>query len=269
MNQIKFLLVLFGAVCLLSSCEQVIDVELDSVEEQIVIEAQLKQGNHVFTVLISQTAPYFDNQAPVRIDNATVLLSDDTGWSQAIPSVGNGVYSAPVEAQAGRNYQLQVEIDGVFYEASSFLPEPIALEEVYTEFQNAFANLDEGYLVYFRYRDPGNTDNYYRVIHSLNGQPQLEGSDLQVFDDNLVNGNLARTTLFQQIFNPGDSVTIELVHFDEASYDYFNSLSDIVGGGGPSGGSAAPGNPNSNWSGGILGYFSAYSSDQSSIRIPE
>ncbi len=268
MNKIKFLLVFLGAVCLLSSCEKVIDVELDAADQQIVIEAQLKQGNSSFSVIISQTAPYFENQAPNRINNATVMLSDDKGGSQAIPLLGNGVYNAMVTAEAGTTYQLSVEIDGQFYEASSYLPEPIPIEEIFTEFQPARAVLDEGYLVYFRFNDPAGENNYYRALHYLNGQAQLEGSDLQVLDDNLNDGDNARFPLFQQIFNSGDSVTVELMHFDEASFEYFNSLGDIIGGGGPGGGSAAPGNPNSNWSGGILGYFSAFSSDQRSLVIP-
>lgn len=269
LNNFVYLLIL-GAVFLLSACEKVIEVDLEETDQQIVIEASLQEGNKVFSVFVSKTAPYFDNQVPERIDEAQVILSDDRGNSWEIPGLGNGIYSTTVEAKANSTYTLQVTIGTVQYEARSFLPEQIPLLEIYTEYQAPFAGFDEGYLVYFRYNDPAGIANYYRAIHSLNGQLQLDGDDLQVFDDVLNDGSNARFPLFQKIFDPGDEVQVELIHFDAASYDYFSSLSDIVGdGGGPRGGSAAPGNPNSNWSGEALGYFSAYSSDTLTVVVPE
>lgn len=268
MKKINQILILFAALLVFSSCEKVIEIDLEETDQQLVIEAQLKEGDHLFEVFISKTAPYFEAGGTTSIDNALVVLKDDLGNSTTVPLVESGRYAIDYSATAGKTYQLSVDLDGQLYEANSTLPQKVALLELMAAFQPAQGPIEEGYLVYSRYQDPGGVDNYYRIIHSVDGVPQLGGNDMQVFDDNLNDGSAARIPVFQKVFELGEEIEIELIHFDAQSYDYFNSLSDIIGSaGGANSGSAAPGNPNTNWSGGTLGYFSAYSSDTMSIII--
>lgn len=262
-------LILLASIFLFSSCEEVIEIDLNSSNPQVVIEAQLQEGQHPFAVQISETTDYFDSAPTVFIDNATVLLSDNEGESINIPLSDNGRYEAVVEAIAGKTYTLEVNIDGERYLASSFLPEQVEILGLETQFQEANAFLDEGYLLFTRFEDDPDRTNYYRFLHAVNDTLQNEGNDLQVLDDGLFNGGLARVPLFQKIFNSGEVVNVMLYHIDEASYDYYSSLSDIVGeDGGPNSGSAAPGNPTTNWSNNALGFFSAYSVDTLSVEIP-
>ena len=64
----------------------------------------------------------------------------------------------------------------------------------------------------------------------------------------------------------GDSVRVEMQNLDPGAYEYFRTLSQIqqrnpmV--------STTPANPLSNFSGGVLGFFSAYSRRQRSLIIP-
>ena len=266
-KSILYILVLFAIS--LTACEKVIDVDLEEADTQYVVEAQLQEGEHPFEVVITTTSPYFESGLPQPVGSATVVLTDGQGNRTQINHVQNGRYTAMVNAVAGQTYTLEATINDVTYTAESFLPPKIELTEVYTEFQEATGFFDAGYLVYFRYQDPGEVSNYYRAIHYIDGVVQKEGDDMQVLDDVLNNGGEARFPVFGHTFNSGETVKLELIHFDEKSYDYFFSLSDILGdGGGPRGGSAAPGNPNTNWSGGLLGYFSAYSSDTLSVVVP-
>ncbi len=252
------------------ACEKVIDVDLDEADQELVIEALLEEGLHNFQVIISKTAPYFDNQPTEKIDNATVTLSDGGDNTYAIPNINDGTYEALIHAEANKTYTLRVELDGNEYTAESYLPGQVQLDTVYAEYEEGFGPQDEGYVVYFKYTDPANTDNYYRVRHYLNDELQNTGEDMQIFNDNLNDGNTVRYPLFLKTFDFEDTVAVELIHFDEASYDYFNSLADISGAStGPNSGSAAPGNPISNWTGNILGYFSAYSNDSLTLIITE
>lgn len=268
MKTIKIILIAAVNLLFLNSCEKVIDIDLEESDSQITIEAQLEEGNHLFSVFVTKTAPYFDSQKNENIEDAIVTLSDDANNVYHIPHVKNGEYSLQINTMANKTYSLQAEIDGEIYEASSYLPPKVMLNEVYFEYQQGFGHMEEGYNVYFRYNDPAGEPNFYRVIYYLNDEIQLKSENLQVLNDNLNDGNTARFPLFQKVFQPGEKVTIKLMHLDEASYDYFSSLSDIVGGQmGPNSGSAAPGNPITNWSGGILGYFCAFSSDTLSTVI--
>ena len=271
MKNISFALLIALSLLSLTSCEEVIDIPLDSTDPTLVIEASLKEGTQPFNVFISYSSDYYNPELPTPVVDAEVILTDGEGQEFAVPHVNSGVYSLPFTAVAGDMYQLTVRTGGEEYQATSFLPESIEIMELIPEYQEVNPVGDPGYQVSVRFQDPGGMANFYRLRHSINGELQNGGEDMQVVNDNIFEGGEAQLPLFQQTFDSGDLVSIELIHFDEASYDYFNSLADISGGGGsgPGGATAAPGNPLSNWSGGCLGYFSASSSDTLSIRIPQ
>ncbi len=271
-TRLKKLRVLFlmGVIPILISCEKVIEVELDEADQQLVVEASLKEGKQMFRVWVTYTAPYFESVTPQVVSDARVILKDNTGESFIIPFGQDGAYEKELTGVAGRTYTLQVDYQGTIHTAQSYLPEVVPLIDLYSEFQKASGPQEEGYTVYLRYQDPAGVANYYRARYAIGGVLHNRGEDLQVFTDNHNDGNIVRVPLYGKIFALGDTVTVEHIHFDEASYDYFNSLADIVNNGsGPNSGSAAPGNPNSNWSGGILGYFSACSSDSLTLIISE
>lgn len=259
-------------ITVLSSCEKVIDIDLNESDKQYVIEASLEEGENDFSVLITKTAPYFDNQPSDKITTAKVTLKDiTTGESIDVPHLAEGKYQTVATAEKDHVYQLSVDVEGKNFTATSSLPKQIPLTEVYSEKGVAGpprpgGEGEEKYSVYFRYNDPADEDNYYRAIHYINGKVQLKNI-IQVWDDNVTNGQNARFPLFGQSFDAGDTVLVQLIHYDDISYDYFNSLSDLIGSGGGPGGTAAPGNPNSNWSNNALGYFSAYSADTLSVVV--
>lgn len=268
MKSLKYIITLLSITLLISSCEKVIDVDLKDAEAELVIEAVLQEGKNEFVVSISKTAPYFDNTQSEIIDDAMVTLKIGNETIVDIPSIGNGHYANTITATTDTEYQLEVELDGLIYTANSYLPEVVLIDSVYAVFEEGFGPRESGYTVYVKYTDPAVVSNYYRLQHSLNGAYQNKAEDLQVMNDNRNDGNQVRIPLMMKTFQKGDLVKIELIHFDEGSYDYFNSLGDIIGSGrGPNSGSAAPGNPISNWTNGALGYFSSISSDTSSLVI--
>lgn len=258
---------LFLLTCL--ACEKVIDIDLENSDPQLVIEANLIAPQNLIRVEISRSADYFDNSDPIKIENAEIVLVDAEAVNINVPHLNDGIYEISLDPVVGTTYELSVKVDGVTYTAKSTLKEKIEITEVIAEFEEANGPIDEGYNLSVRFMDPDEEENYYRLIHTLNGVEQKDGNDLIVIDDFLFDGGLVRLRLFRKVFDLGDSLELELIHLDEAGFDYYNSLADIINteGGGPNGGSAAPGNPNSNWSGNILGYFSAYHADQVSFVV--
>lgn len=255
----------------LFSCEKVIEIDLNESDPQIVIEALLKEGTEDFSVHISQSTSYFTDASPGGIDDADVRLIDGDGQAFSIPAKGDGYYEALIEAKAGQSYRLEVQIGETIYQASTVVPARVDLVELETQFQAENAFQDEGYLLFSRFQDDIDQLNYYRLLYSVNDTLQNDGDDLQVVDDRLFNGGFARVPLFRKIFYTGDRVAIELRHIDESGFTYYNALADIVSseeGGGPNGGSAAPGNPTTNWDQGALGVFTAYASDNIEVTIP-
>ncbi len=252
----------------LYSCEKVVELDLDETPPQIVVEANLDKEQEELTVSISRSNFYYSTDAYEQVEGASLILETPNGDFVDVNDLGDGAYEAAVLEPSEGVYTLRAEIDGVQYEARSELRDVIHIVELVTEFTEETTFTDEGYFVYTRFIDPAGEANFYRFIHSIDGVVERDGDDLQVIDDDLFDGNFARVPLFQKVFDQGTTVSVDLVHFDAASYDYFNSLSDIIsGGGGPGGGTAAPANPNTNWSGGILGYFSARSTSTASVFI--
>lgn len=270
MKTFRTSLLLLALALTATSCEKVIDLDLETAETQTVIEAVLDADQTTFQVTISETSDYFNPEIPAAVSGAQVTLTDDQGGSWTLTEAAAGLYATEVTPETGRTYTLEVSTESGSYQASSTLLPAVELLAIDTEFEEANAFFDEGYNAYLRFEDDGTAANFYRIKHSINQVAQNGGDDLQVVDDNLFDGNLARLPIFQQIFNPGDVLEVTLVHFDEPSFDYWSTLADIVSAaGGPNGAVAAPANPDSNWSGGALGYFSCQASSTLEIVLPE
>ncbi len=66
-------------------------------------------------------------------------------------------------------------------------------------------------------------------------------------------------------FSLDDIVHVELHSISKETYDYYNTLSDIIGGNME--GSSAPANPTTNLNNGALGYFGAFAISSRTIVI--
>lgn len=254
----------------LSSCEKVIDLDLESTEPQLVIESVMELGIEDISVRITRSGDYFDSSALETVSDAVVTLSDDAGLNLSIPYDSDGYYRTQHMLSVGRTYMLSVAVDGNEYMATSMMLEPVEIITLGAQYVEESTFFDEGYNVFTLFSDPIGEANFFRLIHSINGEQQLEADDLQVVDDRIINGGTANMPIFGVSFLPADTVTIELIHINEDAYDYYNAWAAILGEGGGPGASAAPANPNNNWIGGdVLGYFTTTSSSEQTIILPE
>ena len=236
---------------LIASCEKVIDVDLNSADPKTVIEANLQEGEHLFSVRVYQTKDYFSDEPTTYFDHAVVTLSDGSGETVTLVAAGEGLYDAPVIAEAGKTYTLQVIHAGETFTASSTLPKVTELKQL--SFKEIDLPGEENNLeVYVHFDDRAGERNFYRILVAVNDS--LE-QDLQYFNDKYTDGNDVKWSL-NNLYQKGDYLNVELRSTDEAAYEYYNTLAPILSG--DTG--TAPGNPISNWQGGALGYFIAYSS---------
>lgn len=257
-----------------AGCEKVIDVELNTADPQLVIEANMLQGDHLLDVRISQTTSYFTPEPAVAIDDATVTLNYAENHSRDVLYLIDGQYQVVLDAPSNTEYTLTVNWNGKQYTATSYLPKVVPIDSLTSEeweggFGGFGSSSQDEYVVYCQFQDPAESRNYYRLTYEVNGRP-ADPTDIQIFNDENSNGEEISIPIgFGRLrFLVGDQVEVHLISFDEAAYDYFLTLSDIVSGGGnPTGGSAAPGNPVNNWSDTILGHFTAYSADTMNITV--
>jgi len=251
-----------------SSCQKAIDLELNNSIPAFVIEGELKEGTQDFKIRITKTSSYFSNEAPTDVKNAVVTLQKAGDIPIELVNDNNGFYSlSNYTAANSSEYSVAVSIDGKTYNASSYMNAPVPLDSVQIEkIQGGpFGGGNEpNYILFCNYKDPAGTFNYYRVKTVLNGQTDKPDNNIVVLDDRLTDGNNIRFPLFSDQFKLNTVVEIQLLSIDKKTYDYFNTLGLIVGGGN---GSAAPANPISNWSNGALGYFGATSVSIQTVTI--
>jgi len=266
MNKIIYTLPVI-AFLLLSSCEEVIEIDLNDSAPAFVVEAELYKDS-LITVRLTQTANYFSVEEPVIIEGATVLLSDQAGESEELIYTGNGFYTGQsIRGTENSTYEIEILVDDKNYSGVSYLPFET---EVYSMDYNA---LPPG-------QGPPGPVPYYFVTSSFKGTPGENSYFMLRYKHNgrLLNDRVhllsgfftSRDTVSYSnqfyLFNPLDTVEVIVYSIDEPLFNYFTQLNDAIGGG--MGMSSTPYNPASNIQNGALGYFAAWSVTADTLYIP-
>lgn len=238
----------------LQSCEDVVDVDLNTEEPRLVIEAtgiQKEQGSTgLFRVNLSETAPYFQETIP-QVSDAEVILKVDGNTINIPKSNENpGVYENTIPMIEDKEYKLIVKVDGETYQGKTELYKTVPID--YIEQEEGIFDKDLTLLKIF-YTDPANEENYYLFTYL-----SKQGKDLTLSDDEFYNGQQI-STMYMEDFDPGDSITIRIDGTGKDFNRYFSILLDQGNSGNPF--ATAPGtvrgnmvniNHNDNFA---LGYF--------------
>jgi hypothetical protein len=265
----NFFLFLFSIV-LLSGCQKEIDVDLNSANPQYVIQANL-EANKSIVVKISKSLNFSDSKSFPTIENANIVLEDSNGNSETISHSSNGEYiGTRILGTIGTTYTLKINVDNNFFQASSTIFPLTKLDSI-KFIESAFGNFGGSDTInYFAipvFTDPPRVRNFYKFDITVNGKTD---PTISVSNDNIIDGKRNEQPIFisndDYRINKNDIVTIKAKAIDETIYNYYFVLSNLSGDG-PGGGST-PTNPVSNFSGGALGYFSAFSSQEISGIAP-
>jgi hypothetical protein len=262
-----YLLILVG----ITSCEEVIELDLATTAPRVVIEGIITDQPGPYTVTIKKTADFYDRNNFPAGRGATVKITDSKGNTDTLTEVEDGVYQTNIlEGIAGRTYNLTVDFEGETYTASSTIPaKEIKIDSLAYKFEEESVFYNEGYYVTPYFTDIAGERNYFRLNLFVNGAPYLhevdgdfvEDNNFNLIDDKFFEGNQIDYEFYSAL-SAGDSIYVELHHLDEATYDYYTTLVEVINGGG-----MAPSNPITNLSNDALGYFGAFSIDSASTVI--
>jgi hypothetical protein len=261
MNRLLNILLLFICSSALYSCQKVINVDLNTADPRIVVEAFLSDKPGPYFVKLTQTVNF--NQANVfpAVTGAVVKLSDDAGNSETLTESAPGIYqTATITGIPGRTYTLDITANSKSYSATAKMPLPVPIDSL---------NLQKGFFreaknVHVFFTDPAGVENWYRFVEIINNKALTQ---INITEDILRDGRHIDAMIFtpeEDSLIAGDSVTVLFQSIDEASYDYFRTLMPLTEGGDPG---AAPANPKTNFSNGALGYFSVYAERRKSIIV--
>ncbi len=263
---------IFLAAIVFMGCQKVVSIDLNNANPQLVIEGIVTDQPGPYSVKLSKSADYFAASLYFPpVSNALIIVTDSFGQTDTLKETTSGTYlSSTLLGVAGSTYTLYVSSEGKQYNATSSMPKKVFIDTLYTIVRNGSGEEGPGYDIYVSFKDPPEPGNYYRInaaSSTVIPTDSIDGRRYRLYTDKLTNGNeMMERIRAGRLIVAGDTVTISLLSLDQATYNYFNTLNDIlISDRAPT--SLSPANPTTNISNGSLGYFSAYTIDSKSIVL--
>ncbi|MCF7569382.1 DUF4249 domain-containing protein [Sabulilitoribacter arenilitoris] len=220
----KKLTCLFLISLIIFSCEDVIQVDLETAQTRLVIDASLNwqkgtSGNEQF-IKLSLTAPYFNNTIPPAT-GATVIVTDSNSNTFNFTEEGNtGIYTnntfIPV---INREYTLTITYNNEVYTATETLIPVSPIEFVEQENDGGFAG-DEIEIKAF-YTDPKDIENFYLFEFRKLATNIIS---LEVYDDEFTDGNQIFAFYSDENISSGDLLEIKNYGISRRAYSYLDIL---------------------------------------------
>ncbi|WP_033411639.1 DUF4249 domain-containing protein [Segetibacter koreensis] len=249
-----------------TSCEKVINVNLNEAEKKYVVEAVLTDQPNSCKVLVTQTKNFSDNNTFNGVSGAQVTITDNNATSVTLIESSPGVYqTSTLTGVTGHTYNLTVNVAGQTFTAISTMPALVPFDSLYITQRTFFGETNKFATVSFK--DAEGIGNAYRCIQYVNG---VKEKTIFVRDDSYSDGRQIESTLYffndddKKKLKTGDNVRIEMLTIDYPVYKYWYSLDQSSTGENQS---ATPGNPLTNIKGGALGYFSAQTIQSKTVVV--
>lgn len=232
------------------SCEKEITIDYRQASPRYVVEASVSDSG--MAARISRTQGMNDNTTDSDVSHATVTIAGNDGSRATLGYTGNGYYKATATGVPGVEYTIDVNVDGHRFSSASTMQKQPRMNKfgfVWKKIMN-----DRFLMGKLLIQDIPNESNWYFMHIYRNGlgyrwavkrddtDPNKELQQLFTFDRE---GSHEDDMLLE-----GDRLHIEIRAIDQRTYDYLYSMQLM---------NNTNTNPIANFSGGCLGYFSAYS----------
>lgn len=229
MKKIFYILSILSILSLIS-CEEVVNVDLDTAPAKLVIDASINwekgtPGN-LQTIKLTTTTGYYSNVIP-SVSGATVFITNSTNtvFSFVEETANTGEYICnnfvPV---IDETYVLTVNYAGQTYTATEKM---IPVPEITSVAQRDDAGFSgEDIEVKFFFQDNGSQTNSYmsRFVTPVNAFPEFE-----VYDDRFEQGNQMFGLYSNEDLKAGETIDFTLYGISTQYYNYMDILIGISG----------------------------------------
>lgn len=211
-------------IVLFSSCEEVVDVDLQTGEAKIVIDAEIvwqkgTAGNEQ-VIKISKMASYYSTSTP-KVSGAAVRIENSNGdvftFAESEPGVYKCTNFVPV---LNSDYTLFVTAEGKSFTAVEKLTSVTPINKVEQKLVPGFSGEDE-IEVTFYYTDPIDQANYYLTDYQSSF---LLFPEYELTDDDLYNGNEINTRFSNEDMVSGNVLNITHRGISKNFYNYMNLI---------------------------------------------
>lgn len=222
----------------LTSCTEIIDIDLPTAEPRLVVEGNLdfnKMGttDTVF-VKLSLTTDYFNLEIP-PVNNARVHLIDKEGNQylfQELEQTGRYYSTEIAKPNDGDSFKLKIEYDNDLYEATeTYLSSPEILEIKQT--RETFFN-DDYYVLRIYYQDVPRANENLNYYYLLFNEPRKRPHPVVLSNEYSKGSRMESMFIADKDIKVGEQIELELGQISRNYYDFTLRLSDAINnGGGP------------------------------------
>ncbi|WP_109298944.1 DUF4249 family protein [Aquimarina sp. AU474] len=221
MKKLLYILVL---TLIVTSCEDVIDVDLPNGAPRLVIDASFETYLNETPVDIeggvrlTLSAPFFDDEVPT-VSNATVFITNQSNNTiiNFAESIEPGFYTPEIVEfipEFNTSYTLTVIYDNETYTATTELVPTVPIDNIVQGDATLFDGDETEVIIFFT--DDGARDDYY-----------LFDFDFSLFlasEDRFYQGESFNFSYFYEDMIAGQNLTIKILGIDERYFNYANLL---------------------------------------------
>jgi hypothetical protein len=213
----------------LSSCEDVVDVNLDTAKPKLVIDASIKWekgtvGNEQ-TIQLTTTTGFYETTVPF-VSGAIVNITDSNAIQYDFTEdVGTGNYICTnFNPILNEIYTLVVVVNGEIYSATETLISVPTIDSVAQNDEGGFTG--DAIELKFFFQDNGLEDNFYLEQFNNSAKPLVE---YDVTYDRFTQGNQMFGLYIDQDLKSNDVVDFTLHGISEGYYNFMNVLLSVAG----------------------------------------
>lgn len=204
----------------LTSCEDVIDLNLNTSEPRLVIDASINwfkrtSGNEQ-KIKLTLTAPYFETTVPPANGAQIIVKDSDNNIFNFVEESNSGIYkNNDFIPEINKTYTLEIIYKGETYTATETLKSVAPIEYVEQKNDAGFSGNETELKAY--YTDPVEEENYYffEFKSDLAKVPSLE-----VYKDEFTNGNQIFGFYSEEDLNSGNQVIIRNYGVSKRFYEF-------------------------------------------------
>ena len=241
----KYILILISLITL-SSCEDVINLDTETVPSQLVVDGWITNQPTAQQIRLTETANYFDNSPAKPVLNATVSVTDNKGRVFVFKDLKNdGFYTWQPASQKdtlgriGGKYSLNIKFGNEEYRSvSDILRVPKIDSVTYFPEKSSPRNLEtspkEGYAAQFFARDPiGEGDCYWIKCYKNNKYFGKSQNIILAYDGAFSSGAATdglqfirpiRQSISPELYLEKDTVRVEIYSVPLIAFYFLNQV---------------------------------------------
>lgn len=235
MKKYTYIILLLTIALSFTSCEEVINVDLNTAKPRLVIDAALKwekgTDGAVQKIKLSTTTGYFDQNIP-KISGANVFVTNEANevfdFLETVPNSGEYICTnfIPVLEET---YTLTVIQNGTTYTATEKLKSVVPIDKIEQKNDGGFGGKNIEVKVF--YTDKGTTNDFYLFRSKLS---TYQIPSYSVSRDEFYQGNQIFSIYSNADIKTGDTIDFTLYGISQGYFNYMQVLLSVAGSAGGS-----------------------------------